>query len=39
MVEEALAKELPSPEFDDVERFYLRGGFAYERLGCRTSWP
>ena len=33
MVEEALAKELPSPEFDDVERFYLRGGFAYERLG------
>lgn len=32
MVEEALAKELPSPEFDDVERFYLRGGFAYERL-------
>ncbi|MFR3091250.1 MAG: hypothetical protein ACLTMP_05545 [Eggerthella lenta] len=33
MVEEALAKELLSPEFDDVERFYLRGGFAYERLG------
>ena len=34
MVDEALAKELPSPEFDDVERFYLRGGFAYERLSA-----
>lgn len=34
MVAEALAKELPSPEFDGVERFYLRGGFAYERLSA-----
>lgn len=32
MVDEAMAHEFPSPEFDDVERFYLRGGFAYERL-------
>lgn len=32
MVDEALARELPSPDYDDVERFYLRGGFAYERL-------
>ncbi|WP_080798080.1 flavodoxin domain-containing protein [Arabiibacter massiliensis] len=32
MVDEAMARELPSPEFDGVERFYLRGGFAYERL-------
>lgn len=32
MVDEALAREFPSPEFDGVERFYLRGGFAYERL-------
>ena len=32
MVDEALTRELPSPDFDDVERFYLRGGFAYERL-------
>ena len=32
MVDEAMAREFPSPEFDGVERFYLRGGFAYERL-------
>lgn len=32
MVDEALAREFPSPDFDGVERFYLRGGFAYERL-------
>ena len=32
MVDEAMAREFPSPELDDVERFYLRGGFAYERL-------
>ncbi|WP_239442919.1 flavodoxin domain-containing protein [Gordonibacter sp. An230] len=32
MVDEAMAREFPSPEFDSVERFYLRGGFAYERL-------
>ena len=29
----AREKHLQTPEFDDVERFYLRGGFAYERLG------
>lgn len=32
MVDEALAREFPSPDFDGIERFYLRGGFAYERL-------
>ena len=32
MVDEAMAREFPSPELDGVERFYLRGGFAYERL-------
>ena len=32
MVDEALAREFPSPEFDDVMRFYLQGGFVYERL-------
>ena len=32
MVDEALARSLPSPEFDDVPRFYLRGGFDYEGL-------
>ena len=32
MVDEGLSRAFPSPVFDDVERFYLRGGFAYERL-------
>ncbi|RDB61246.1 hypothetical protein C1878_12225 [Gordonibacter sp. 28C] len=32
MVDEAMGREFPSPEFDGVPRFYLRGGFAYERL-------
>lgn len=32
MIDEAMTREFPSPEFDGVERFYLRGGFAYERL-------
>lgn len=32
MVDEAMAREFPAPEFDAVERFYLRGGFAFERL-------
>ena len=32
MVDEAMAREFPSPDFDDMEVFYLRGGFAYERL-------
>lgn len=32
MVDEAITREFPSPDFDDVERFYLHGGFAYERL-------
>lgn len=32
MVDDGTARALPSPEFDDVPRFYLRGGFAYERL-------
>lgn len=37
MVDEALAKEFPSPEYDGVERFYLRGGFAYERLSLTNK--
>ena len=32
MVDEGMARAFPSPEFDGVPRFYLRGGFAYERL-------
>ncbi|MBX9034015.1 flavodoxin domain-containing protein [Gordonibacter massiliensis (ex Traore et al. 2017)] len=32
MVDEAMGREFPSPEFDGMPRFYLRGGFAYERL-------
>ena len=32
MVEEGMARAFPSPKFDGVPRFYLRGGFAYERL-------
>lgn len=32
MVEEGMARAFPSPEYDGMPRFYLRGGFAYERL-------
>lgn len=36
-VEEGLARALPSPDFDDVPRFYLRGGFDYAKLGLRDK--
>lgn len=32
MVDEAMGREFPSPAFDGVERFYLRGGFNYDGL-------
>ena len=32
MIDETMARSFPSPEYDGVPRFYLRGGFAYERL-------
>lgn len=32
MVDEGMERAFPSPAFDGVPRFYLRGGFAYERL-------
>lgn len=32
MVDEAMANMLPAAEFEGVPRFYLRGGFSYERL-------
>ncbi|MBC5582599.1 hypothetical protein H8S61_00070 [Eggerthella sp. NSJ-70] len=32
MVDEGMACAFPSPEFEGMPRFYLRGGFAYERL-------
>ena len=34
IVEEGMARTFPLPEFDGVERFYLHGGFAYERLSA-----
>lgn len=32
-VEAALGANLPSPQWDGVARFYLRGGLCYERMG------
>lgn len=32
MVSQAMEREFPSPQYDAVDRFYLRGGFCYERL-------
>lgn len=32
-IEAALSANLPSPEWDGVARFYLRGGLCYEKMG------
>lgn len=32
MVDEAITHAFPSPEFDNIARFYLRGGFNYDKL-------
>lgn len=34
MVDEGMQRAFPSPEFDGMPRFYLRGGFAYDRLSA-----